>query len=118
MGYAFAPYCYETTAEALAAFQKQFPSIGDINYVGHVSSSISPAGVISYSLETRPIASNTVSSRTGSFTLSSCSPADAPVTTVAPEDVLFVFTWGMGAILAVWALGAAIGAAKDVIKSL
>jgi hypothetical protein len=118
MGFAFAPYCYETATDALAAFQKSFPSFGDVNYVGHVASSIDAGGTLTYSLQALEIASNTLSSRTGTFTLASCSPADAPVTSVDPVDVLFVLTWGAGVILAIWALGAAIGAAKDVIKKL
>lgn len=35
---------------------------------------------------------------------------------IAPADVLYVFSWGFGAVLFFWSLGFAVGAAKKLIS--
>jgi hypothetical protein len=35
---------------------------------------------------------------------------------ITPENILYVFTWGMGAVLSVWAIGYAIGVAAQTIR--
>lgn len=73
--------CYATPAEANAAFASSFPILGDVNFTSWVSSSVSAAGVLTYAVSTRPIASNTVSSRTGTMQLVSCpEPDPKPIT--------------------------------------
>ena len=37
---------------------------------------------------------------------------------VTPENILYVYSWGMGAVLLPWSLGFAIGVAKRVISKL
>ena len=41
---------------------------------------------------------------------------DAQALGIDPATILYVYTWGAGAVLSLWALGYAIGAAKAVIK--
>ena len=36
---------------------------------------------------------------------------------ITPENILYVYAWGMGAILLPWSLGFAVGAAKKVINT-
>lgn len=92
MPYGFAGACYATTGEALEAFQKSFPLLGDVNWTGHVSSSITATGLINYSVLTRPITSNTLSSRTGTFQLASCSEVDlSPFDPVVGAAVFALF---------------------------
>jgi hypothetical protein len=35
---------------------------------------------------------------------------------LTPDNVLYVFTWGMGAVLAMWALGYSVGIATGLIR--
>jgi len=37
---------------------------------------------------------------------------------VTPTSVLYVYTWGLGAVLALWALGFAVGSAVTVLRKL
>lgn len=68
--------CLATAAEANLAFASNYPQLGDINYTSLVSSSVSNAGVLNYSVSTRPISGNPVSSRTGTMQLASCPTPD------------------------------------------
>jgi hypothetical protein len=71
MGFAYQGYCYQDAPKANEAFQQTFPLI-DVNITYLVSSSITGSGLITYNLLTRPMTSNTLSSRTGTLQLSSC----------------------------------------------
>lgn len=114
MPFAYAGHCYETIGEALEAFQVSFPRWGDVNVVGHVSSSIDMAGVLSYSVLTRPIAGNTLSSRTGTIQLATCSAADAPdFDPVAAGGVFAFFFLG---VAMTWLLSKNIGLILEGIK--
>ena len=42
-------------------------------------------------------------------------PFNAELLGITPENILYVYTWGMGAILAVAAIGYAVGSAKKTI---
>ena len=46
------------------------------------------------------------------------SPADLALIGVTAEDILYVYTWGMGVCLSMWALGYATGIALKVINAL
>lgn len=46
------------------------------------------------------------------------SVSDFELLGVTPEAILYVFTWGMGAVLMMWSLGYAIGAAVTALKKL
>jgi hypothetical protein len=37
---------------------------------------------------------------------------------IDPATILYVYTWGMGAVLLIWSLGFAVGAAVSAIKKL
>lgn len=114
MPFAYAGHCYATTGEALEAFQVSFPRWGDVNVVGHVSSSIDGAGVLSYSVLTRPIASNTVSSRTGTIQLATCSAVDAPEFDAVAAGGVFAFFF-LGAA-GTWYLSQNLGLILEAVK--
>lgn len=88
---AYAGRCYATESEALQAFTSSFPKWGDVHVTGLVSASISPAGLVSYSVLTRPITSNTVSSRTGTLQLFTCDPVSLPEFDPVAAGGIFVF---------------------------
>jgi len=97
MGFSYSGICYETPADALAAFQTAFPVWGDINVTALSSSSVSGGGLLTYSVQTRPISTNTVASRTGTLQLSVCDPVNATTPTASFLDGL---TLGWGIVLA------------------
>lgn len=68
--------CWATAAEANLAFMSNYPQLGDVNYTSWLSSSVSVSGVLTYSLSSRPISGNAVSSRTGTMQLAGCSTPD------------------------------------------
>lgn len=45
-------------------------------------------------------------------------PTDLELLGITPEAILYVYSWGMGAVLMMWSLGYAIGAAITGIKKL
>jgi hypothetical protein len=91
--FAFQGYCYATPADVLVAFQNQFPIVGEIQYTSHVSSSITAAGVVTYTLSTRAITSNLATNRTGSMQMVPCAKVDAPLDyTVAGALFIFFFS--------------------------
>ncbi len=106
--------CYATNADALAAFQKSFPVWGDINVTAHVSSSINASGLVTYSVLSRPIASNTVSSRTGTLQLAACSPVDAPVFDPVAAGGIFAFFF-LG-VAGTWYLSQNLGLILEAVK--
>lgn len=114
MPFAFQGVCYATGAEALEAFAFKFPLIGDANWTAHVSSSINTTGLISYSVLTRPITSNTVSSRTGTLQLVSCTE----VTTQDFDPVVGgqFFAVAFVGVLGTWILAQNIGLILEAIK--
>lgn len=96
MPFAYAGHCYATTGEALEAFQKTFPVIGDVQWTGHVASSIDASGALSYTVETRAMTGNGLSSRTGTLYLVGCAEADFapfdPVAAASMWTVMFSIT--------------------------
>lgn len=91
-GWIFAGYCYATSADALNAFVKQYPIIGEVQYTSFVSATVNASGVLNYNLSTRPITSNTLSSRTGSMQLQSCATPDDFSLTTALAGFAFFFS--------------------------
>ncbi len=110
----FAGQCYATNAEALAAFQKSFPKWGDVNVTAHTSSSISATGLVTYSVLTRPITGNTVSSRTGTLQLVGCDPVDAPVFDPVAAGGVFAFFF-LG-VAGTWYLSQNLGLILEAVK--
>ena len=43
-------------------------------------------------------------------------PFNAELLGITPENILYVYTWGMGVILAVAAIGYAVGSAKKTVN--
>lgn len=114
MPFAYAGHCYSTTGEALEAFQNSFPVWGDVNVTALASGSINGSGLISYSVLTRPIASNTVSSRTGTLQLATCSEVDAPeFDPVAAGGVFAFFFLG---VAGTWYLAQNLGLILEAVK--
>lgn len=110
----YAGHCYATTEEALEAFQKSFPVLGDTNWQWHNSSSISATGLITYSVTTKPTTTNTTSTRSGTMQLSTCSVVDAPVfDPVAASGVFGVFFVG---VVGSWYLAQNLGLILEAVK--
>jgi hypothetical protein len=114
MPYAHAGHCYATTGEALEAFQKSFPVWGDANVTALASSSVNASGLLTYSVLTRPITSNTVSSRTGTLQLASCSTVDAPVFDPVAAGGVFAFFF-LG-VAGTWYLSQNLGLILEAVK--
>lgn len=114
MPFGYAGHCYATTGEALEAFQVSFPVWGDVNVTGHVSSSINATGLLSYSVLTRPITSNTVTSRTGTIQLASCSAVDAPQFDATAAGGVFAFFF-LG-VAGAWFLSKNLGLILEAVK--
>lgn len=111
---AYAGHCYATESEALAAFQTSFPKLGDVNWTAHVSSSINGTGLLSYSVLTRPITSNTVSSRTGTIQLPSCDPVD--VAEFDPAAAGGVFSFFFLGVAGLWYFSKNIGLILEAVR--
>lgn len=114
MPFAYSGQCYATTAEALQVFQKGFPLMGDTVWTWHTSSSISAAGVITYSLISKPTTTNTTSVRTGSMQLASCSTPDAPVFDAVAAGGVFAFFF-LG-VAGTWYLSQNLGLILEAVK--
>lgn len=114
MPYAYAGHCYATTGEALEQFQNAFPVWGDINVTAHASSSINATGLVTYSVLTRPITSNTVSSRTGTIQLAACGTPDTVEFDPAAAGGVFAFFF-LGVAMT-WFLSQNIGLILEAIK--
>lgn len=115
MPYGYAGTCYATTGEALESFQKSFPKLGDVNWTSHVSSSINTTGQITYSVQIRPITSNTLSSRTGSFQLAGCSVVDAE-SPFDPAVASGIFVFFFASIVTVWVVSKNAGLILEAVK--
>lgn len=114
MPFAFTGHCYETTGEALEAFQQAFPVFGDTVWVWHSSSSIDAAGVITYSVVTKPSTSSTTATTSGTLQLSSCSTVDAPAFDPAAAGGVFAFFF-LGVAMT-WILSQNIGLILEAVK--
>jgi len=114
MSFGYAGHCYATTGEALESFQKSFPVWGDVNVTAHVSSSIDAGGLLTYSVLSRPIASNTVSSRTGTLQLATCGMVDAPVFDPVAAGGVFAFFF-LG-VAGTWYLSQNLGLILEAVK--
>jgi hypothetical protein len=73
MGWSFSGRCYSDSAAVLSAFNLQYPMVdgASANYLESSSITGTPP-VITYSVQSRQWASDTVASRTGSLTLQPC----------------------------------------------
>lgn len=114
MPFGYAGHCYATAGEALENFQKSFPVWGDANVTALVSSSINVSGLISYSVLTRPITTNTVSSRTGTLQLATCSTVDAPLFDPVAAGGVFAFFF-LG-VAGTWYLSQNLGLILEAVK--
>lgn len=114
MPFAYAGHCYATTEEVLEAFQTTFPVIGEVQWTGHVASSITGTGNLSYSVETRAMTGNGLNSRTGSIQLATCSTPDAPVFDPVAAGGVFAFFF-LGAA-GTWYLSQNLGLILEAVK--
>lgn len=113
-GWIFSGYCYATSAEALSAFQKQYPIIDQSgNYTSFVTASVNASGLLSYTLNNRPITSSITTSRTGTMQLSSCSKPDDFSLSAALEAFAFFFS----TTIFFYAVGRGAGAVLEAIRS-
>lgn len=114
MPFGYAGHCYATTGEALEAFQKSFPVLGDTNWVWHTSSSISAAGLITYNVITKPTTTNSTSTRSGTMQLATCSTIDAPVFDPVAAGGVFAFFF-LG-VAGTWYLSQNLGLILEAVK--
>lgn len=114
MPFAYTGQCYATTGQALEAFQKGFPVLGDTTWVWHTSSSISTAGVITYNVVTKPSTTNTTSNRSGTIQLSPCVTPDAPIFDVVAAGGVFAFFF-LG-VAGTWYLSQNLGLILEAVK--
>lgn len=89
MGFSFNGTCYENANEALLAFNVQYPQVTSDHLVNLNSSSVS-GSVLSYSLVVRPLDSNTITNRAGTFSLLTCDTSTFGLTSYPVQDVLFL----------------------------
>jgi hypothetical protein len=101
VGWVFENHCYAAPVDALTAFENLYPIIDQSgNYTSFVSASVSASGLLTYSLQTRPITSNALSSRTGTMQLVSCSSPDVPFDYTGAGALWgFLFTFTVGVYL-------------------
>lgn len=115
MPYGYAGQCYETTADALVAFQKSFPILGDVYWQWHVSSSINASGLITYSAFTKSVTSNGASSVSGTLQLAPCFDVDAtPVFDPSAAGAVFAFFF-LG-VAGTWYLSKNLGLILEAVK--
>jgi len=114
MPFAYAGHCYATAGEALKAFQKTFPILGDTTWQWHTSSSINASGLITYNLNTKPTTTNTVSARTGTMQLASCATPDAAVFDPVAAGGVFAFFF-LG-VAGTWYLAQNLGLILEAVK--
>lgn len=72
MPFAYNGYCFETPEKALDAFRQDFPILSDVASLSLASSSVTGSGLISFTVNHRVWTSTTVTARTGTVQLSSC----------------------------------------------
>lgn len=114
MPFSFTGHCYATSGDALDAFQKAFPLLGDTMWVWHVSSSINASGLITYSLISKPTSTNTTSNRSGTLQLASCGTPDAPVFDPVSAGAIFIFFFS--SVVGLWIVAKNIGLILEAIK--
>lgn len=91
MPFGYGGHCYETTAEALEAFQVTFPLFGDAQWQWHNSSTISGGGLITYSVTQKPSTTNTTTVRSGTIQLTACTTPDVAKFDPAAAGGVFAF---------------------------
>lgn len=47
-----------------------------------------------------------------------CTAAQLALIGITPEDILYAFKWGFGAVVLCWSWGMAVAAAVDVIRKV
>lgn len=87
--FAFAGVCYETPETALAAFSRSLPIVDAVGVTTLTAApSVSPGGVVSWSVSNVPFATGVAVTRTGTTQLSACS---VPLLDQFPvQSILFV----------------------------
>ena len=114
MPFVYTGQCYATTAEALLAFQKGFPLLGDTVWVWHSASSVDAGGVITYTVVTKSSTANLTTSRGGTITLATCSMPDAPVFDPVAAAALWI---GMFTVtMTLWVIAKGSGAILEFFK--
>lgn len=88
-GLSFNGVCYATGNDALLAFNVQYPQVTSDHLVNLTSSSVA-GSVLTYNLAVRPIDTNTITARSGTFTLMTCDTSTLGLTSYPIQDVLFV----------------------------
>lgn len=72
MGFSLNGACYKDSAEALLHWKNLYPQADGSHIVTEVASSVTVGGVLSYSLESRSLDSNALSSRIGTVAMRTC----------------------------------------------
>lgn len=114
MPYAYAGHCYATTGQALEAFRMTFPVIGEVQWTGHVASSIDASGALSYTVETCAMTGNGLNSRTGTLQLAPCAEVDAVAFDPVAAGGVFAFFF-LG-VAGTWLLSQNLGLILEAVK--
>jgi len=114
MPFAYAGHCYATHGEALEAFQKSFPMLGESLWTWHESSSIDAAGMVTYSVVTKPATGNNTTTRSGTLQLAGCGTPDAAEFDAVAAGGVFAFFF-LGVAMT-WLLSQNIGLILEAIK--
>lgn len=114
MPIAYADHCYATAGEALEAFQKSFPVIGESLWIWHEASSIDAAGLVTYSVVTKSATGNNTTTRSGTLQLSSCATVDAPIFDPVAAGGVFAFFF-LG-VAGTWYLAENLGLILEAVK--
>ena len=111
--FAFGGLCYATPAAALVAFQTLYPIVGETQYTYLQTAKITAAGALTYDVRTRPLSSNTLTSRTGTLYLTPCDKPDAPYD-YANAGAIWAFFFSFTVVL--WLIAKNAGLILDFIK--
>jgi len=134
-GYSYRGVCYSTTDDAISAFAVDKSGL-DIQYSVNSSSSTpytfwqiykncySTRGSLYVYCSVTTKSSLSATAQPGTFTSTAGIPqaftgplfpaCDVP-STINSTDILYVYSWGVGAVLSLWALGFAVAAGRRVI---
>lgn len=117
-GFLVADKCATNALEAAYAFAGRFPQlVGDPPYMCTVSSVSTTGNPFTVEVLCHELFGNKEYSLTHPVIFPACDPALDPNQFLQPtaEQILYVFTWGMGAVVFLFFLGFVIAAAVKVI---
>lgn len=127
-GLLYDSYCYETQQNLIDNVLSE-PFYGFSTYTAHVmAASVITSSTIRFTVNlvtNTGVSSNIninrtfpVCSQVGYSKPASLTPQELSLIGVDSASILYIYSWGMGAILSIWALGYALSAALKMLKKL